>query len=172
MGEMGRGLDHRFLRGSSTCRGRLPCADPTGLSLRLRRCSSRFDKVRDGLPASPELRFALAHVVAQRHVAASRVIQHPLQDATGNEFLGDACERRTQAMPLHCGSGLRVDPGQRLACIHDCEQGLVGLPVQTVAFRYLERLLDKSNLWSLRFLVSRSTILPPWRSASLTLIGG
>jgi hypothetical protein len=43
-------------------------------------------------------------------------------------------------VPLHCGPGLRVDPGQRLAGIDDREQGLVGLPVQAVAFHDFERL--------------------------------
>lgn len=82
----------------------------------------------------------------QCHVATSRVVHHPLQYATGDEFLGNAGERRAQPMPLHFGAGLRVDPGQGLARIDDREQGGVGLHVLTVALCDLQRLLGQEQL--------------------------
>jgi hypothetical protein len=107
---------------------------------------SFLDKVSDSLPARSKLCLALGHIVPERHVAHRGVVQHALQQCRRHQFLGDARERRPQAMPLDLRTGPLVDPGQRLAGVDDREEGLIGLAPLAVARRDLEGLGRQQQL--------------------------
>ena len=74
------------------------------------------------------------------------MVHHSFENAARNKLLGDARKCRAQAVPLHCGSGLFIDPGECLASIDDGEYGLVGLSVHAVSFHDLQSLSGQQQL--------------------------
>jgi len=121
-----------------------PARNQSPRALRLLCCL--FNEVSDGLPTRPKLRLALGHIVPERHVSNRGVVQHALQQCRRHQFLGDARERRPQAMPLDLSASSLVDPGQRLSGVDDREEGLFGLAPLAVSCRDLERLGRQQQL--------------------------
>ena len=106
----------------------------------------RVNEVGHDLPASTQLRLALAHAMAQCHIAASSMVHHAFQHTARYQFLGNAGERRTKPVPLHCGLGLRIDPCQGLARIDDGGQRFLRLSAPAIALHNLQSLARQQQL--------------------------
>jgi hypothetical protein len=68
------------------------------------------------------------------------MIQHSLQSATGDQFLGDARESCAQIVPLNRNFGLGIDPCERLACVDNREQRILRSSALAVPLGDLKRL--------------------------------